>query len=177
MKHPLQWLPDRSRKPLFWIFFAWTLILLTLFQLLNRPVSNSTAPFGIISLQLAWTAEKTSAILASWGATAREYAAFGLGFDYLFMTVYAAALALGSLLAAGRHPGLFARLGSWIGLACFLAAILDGLENLGQFQQLFGGQVELAVVIGLLATSKFALILLGILFGLAGWLWPSKLAK
>ncbi len=116
MKHPSQWLPERVRKPLFWIFLAWTLVLMLLFQLLNRPLSTSAAPMGIISLQLAWTAEKTSAILSSWGATAREYAAFGLGFDYLFMSVYAAALALGSLLAAGRHPGFFARLGSWVGL-------------------------------------------------------------
>jgi hypothetical protein len=177
MKHPLQWLPEHVRKPLFWIFLAWTLVLMLLFQLLNRPLSTPAAPMGIISMQLAWTAEKTSAILSSWGATAREYAAFGLGFDYLFMPVYAAALALGSLLATGRHPGLFARLGSWIGLACFLAAILDGLENMGQFLQLFSGQVDLSMLIGIFALGKFSLILLGILYGLAGWLWPGKRAK
>ncbi len=171
MRHPLEFLPPSVRKPLFWAFLAWTLILLALFQPLNRPLMTSAAPSGIISLQLAWTPQNAQSMLDSWNENARLFAAFGLGFDYLFMPVYGLTLALGALLAAGRHPGWFAKLGAWTGWGAFLAAILDGLENLGQFHQLFNGRVELAAIIGVFATIKFSLILTGILYGLTGWLW------
>jgi hypothetical protein len=174
MNHLLDFLPANIRKPLFWAFLTWTLILLAVFQPLNRPLMTSAAPSGVISLQLAWTTQNAQAILDSWDASARLFAAFGLGFDYLFMPVYALALALGSLLAAGRHPGWFARLGSFAAYGSFAAALLDGLENLGQFHQLFNGRVELAAPIGILATLKFGLILAAILYGLAGWLWKKK---
>jgi hypothetical protein len=174
MRHPLEWIPGQIRKPLFWIFLGLTLVLLFLFQPANRPLMTGAAPSGIISLQLAWTPDNALAMLDSWDGTARLFAAFGLGFDYLFMPVYALALALGTLLAAGRHPGGFARLGSWVAYAAFLAAIFDGLENLGQFQELFHGRVDLALVIGFFATVKFTLILIGLAYGLVGWFWKKS---
>jgi hypothetical protein len=172
MKHPLDWIPLQNRKFLFYLFLASSLGLLFLFQPVNRPLTNAAAPGGILSLQLAWTPARAQTMLDSWDAQARLFAAFGLGFDYLFMLVYAIALALGALLAAGRHPGWFDRLGAWAGGGAFLAALLDALENLGQFQQLFHGRADLAAPIGVLATLKFTLILLVLLYGLAGWLWP-----
>lgn len=171
MRHLLDFLPDNVRKPLFGAFLAWTLVLLFLFQPLNRPLTTPAAPSGIISLQLAWTAGRAGEMITSWDANARLFAAFSLGFDYLFMPVYALALALGALLSAGRHPGWFAKLGSWAAYGAFLAAIFDGLENLGQFHELFNGRVDLAALVGVFATIKFILILLGLAYGLAGWLW------
>jgi hypothetical protein len=150
------------------------LVLFSLFMPINRPLMTSAAPSGIISLQVAWTADNARAMVASWDMNARLFAAFGLGFDYLFMPVYAMALALGALLAAGRHPGWFAKLGSWAMYGSFLAAIFDGLENLGQFHELFNGRVDLAALVGVFATLKFTLILLGLAYGLIGWLWPKS---
>jgi hypothetical protein len=174
MKHPLDWIPSQVRRPLFFIFLAWTLVIFFLFLPANRPLITTTSPSGIVSLQLAWTPVRAAAMINTWSVNARLFAAFGLGFDYLFMPVYALALALGSLLAAGRHPGWFARLGVWAACGAFLAAILDGLENFGQFQELFQGRVDLALLVGICATLKFTLILLGLAYGLAGWLWPKK---
>jgi hypothetical protein len=174
MKHLLDWIPDRIRKPLFFIFLAWTLALLFLFQPLNRPLMTDPAPSGIISLQLAWRPETAASMLASWDGSARLFAAFGLGFDYLFMPVYALALALGSLLAAGRHPGSFARLGTWAAWCALLAAGFDGLENFGQFMELFHGRVDLAFLIGIFAMLKFILLLLALVYGLAGWIWARR---
>ena len=172
MRHPLEWIPLKTRKPLFFLFLAWSLVLLILFQFLNRPLMTPPAPSGIISLQLAWTPGKAATMLGSWDGTARQYAAFGLGFDYLFMCVYALALALGALVAAGRHPGWFARLGAWAAYGAFLAAICDGLENYCQVAELFHGRVDLAPLVGIFATVKFALLLIGLVFGLVGWIWP-----
>lgn len=174
MKPLLDWIPSDKRSPLFYIFLAGALAMLFLFQPVNQPLMNADAPAGIVSLQLAWTPERAQSILDSWDARARLFAAFGLGFDYLFMPTYAAALALGALLAAGRHPGWFARLGGWAGGGAFLAALCDALENLGQFHQLFNGRIDLAAPIAVLASLKFALLLLALVYDLAGWLWPKS---
>lgn len=171
MKHPLDFLPSGSRKPLFLAFLAWTAILLVLFQSLNRPLITATTPAGILSLQLAWSPAHAQSMLAAWSGEARLWAAFGLGFDYLFMAIYGLTLSLGTLLAAGRHPGRFAQIGAWMGWSAFLAALCDALENLGQWQQLVNGRIELALPIAALASLKFFLISLGLLYGLTGWLW------
>ena len=174
MKHPLEWIPEKNRKPLFWGFLLLTITILVLFQLLNRPLMTTSAPSGIISLQLAFTPENALVMLDSWDTNARLFAAFGLGFDYLFMLVYTLALAMGALLAAGRHPGWFSYLGVWVGYGALLAGCFDGLENFLQFQQLFHGRLELAFIIGVLAALKFSLIVLGLLYGLTGWLWKKS---
>ncbi|MEW6092856.1 MAG: hypothetical protein AB1531_02715 [Chloroflexota bacterium] len=175
MKHPLEWIPAANRKPLFWAFLIWTLILFAIFRPLGAPLTTPAAPSGIISFEFARTPEAAQAMIASWDSRAQLFAGFGLGFDFLFMPVYALALALGTLLAAGRHPGFFARLGAWFGWGAFVAAGLDAVENIGLWNILLGNVDSAWPVISFWCASfKFGLILLGILYGLAGWFWPKK---
>jgi hypothetical protein len=112
MSHPLDFIPNPTRKSVFFGLLVWTFILFTIFQVLNIPLTTSAAPFGIVSHQLAWTPDKAQAILASWDTRASLFAAFGLGLDYLFMPSYALTGTLGALLAAGRNKGWFSRLGT-----------------------------------------------------------------
>jgi hypothetical protein len=124
---------------------------------------------------LAGTQAKSDEIISSWDAAAQLYAAFGLGFDFLFMPVYATAIALGVLLAAGRHPGKFESLGAWIGWGAFVAALFDSAENVCLFNLLLGnGGADYAGMAATYATVKFGLILLGIALALIGWAWPKK---
>jgi hypothetical protein len=175
MKHPLDFIPDKSRKPLFWAFLAGTVILFAVFRPLGAPLTTSAAPSGIVSFELARTPVNAQAMLDSWDARAQLYAAFGLGFDFLFMPVYALALALGALLAAGRHPGWFAKLGAWIGWGALAAPLFDATENLGLWNSLLGHVNSAWPEVSFWCASfKFGLILLGILYGLIGWLWPKK---
>jgi len=115
MYHPLDFIPDKTRKPLFIALLIWTLILFAIFRPLSAPLTTSAAPSGIVSFELARTPENAQAMVASWDGRAQLFAAFGLGFDYLFMLSYAFAIALACLLAAGRHPGAFAKIGAWLG--------------------------------------------------------------
>ena len=175
MLHPLDFLPNKNRKPIFWAFLVWTLILFAVFRPLGAPLTNSAAPSGIVSFELARTPVNAQAMIDSWDARGQLYAAFGLGFDFLFMPVYALALCLGSLLAAGRHPGPFAKLGAWIGWGAFTAAIFDAVENIGLWNSLLGhAQSAWPAVSFWCACFKFGLIILGIFYGLVGWLWPKK---
>jgi hypothetical protein len=180
MRSLFDFLSPLHRRAIFLALLALTLGLLILFQPLNAPLQTPAAPAGIVSLQLAWTPEKAQAMLDSWGTRASLFAAFGLGFDYLFMASYALTLALAARLAAGRHTpaegpaGWFPRLGLWVATGAFLAAAFDAAENIGQALQLFNRQVGLAPFVGVCATVKFTLIFLGIAYGLIGWLWPKR---
>jgi len=176
MKHPLAFISDSARKPVFFALLTWTLVLFAIFQVLNIPLTTSAAPAGIVSHQFAWTPEKAQAILSSWKGRANLLAAFGLGLDYLFMPSYALTVALGAMLAAGRHSGRLARLGTWAAYGVFTAAGFDALENIGQAQQLLTGVVTTSVTrfVGVCAFMKFTLLLLGILYGLVGWRLPKR---
>jgi len=194
MKHPLESIPSTSRKPLFFAFLAGTLILFAIFRVLDAPLQTSAAPNGIVSFELAGTSFQTQAILDSWqeiaymassvagepvpGMVSRVYAfaAFGLGIDYLFMPVYATALALGILLAAGRHDGWFASFGAWLGWGAYAAALFDAVENFALVRMLLMNQVwsPYPQMAALSATIKFSLLALGLVFALVGWLWPRK---
>ncbi len=176
MNHPLAFISDNARKPVFFALLAWTLVLFAVFQVLNTSLTNSAAPAGIVSHQLAWTPGKAQAILSSWEGRPSLFAAFSLGLDYLFMLSYALTVALGAILAAGRHLGWLSRLGTWAAYGVFTAAIFDALENIGQAHQLLNGVVTAPVThfVGVCAFFKFALLLLGILYGLVGWMLPKK---
>ncbi|MCX6035657.1 MAG: hypothetical protein NTV38_11885 [Chloroflexi bacterium] len=176
MKHPLAFINESSRKPVFFALLAWTLVLFAVFQVLNTPLITSAAPAGIVSHQFAWTPEKTQAILSSWDERASLFAVFGLGLDYLFMLSYALTVALGALLAAGRQSGWLSRLGTWAAYGVFTATAFDSLENIGQAQQLLNGVVTAPMThfVGVYAFFKFTLLLLGILYGLVGWVLLKK---
>src|SRR5512137_1524328 len=99
MHHPLEFVPQNLRKPMFYVFLALTVLIFGIFRFLDAPLRTSTAPNGIVSFELAGGVEDARSMIASWDANARLFAAFGLGFDYLFMPVYAFALSFGLLLA------------------------------------------------------------------------------
>ncbi len=194
MKHPLENIPSTSRKPLFFTFLAGTLILFAVFRVLDAPLRTPAAPNGIVSFELAGTPFQALAIIDSWheqsylassvagepvpGMVSRAYsfAVFGLGIDYLFMPVYATALALGILLAARKHGGWFFTLGAWLGWGAYAAMLLDAVENYALARMLLLDEVwsPYPEVAAFSASSKFFLLLLGLLFALVGWLWPKK---
>ena len=185
MKHPLENIPVTSRKPFFWAFFVGTLVLFVVFRVLDAPLRTPAAPNGIVSFELAGTPEKAFQILVSWGLANDEapivlpkgklYAAFGLGLDYLFMPMYATALALGILLAAGRHTGWFASLGAWLGWGAYAAALFDAVENFALWKVLLGAVFSAwPSVASVCASVKFGLLVLGLVFALVGWSWPKK---
>jgi hypothetical protein len=174
--NPLDFIPNPVRKKVFISLLTWTMLLFAMFQVLNISLTNSVAPLGIVSHQLAWTPAKAQAILASWDTHARMIAAFGLGLDYLFMTSYALTVALGALLAAGRHKGWYASLGSWAALSVFAAVLFDAFENAGQAHHLLNGIISAPVIVitGICSVLKFALLILAILYDLSGWLIPKS---
>ncbi len=184
MKGPLEFLPARTRRPLFLALLIWTLALFAVMQVLNQPLLTPKAPSGIVSLELAGTPERAGSIVLSWSSPAPAstpyrpnlallLASFGLGLDYLFMPSYALSIALGAALVTGRHRGVFAVLGPWAGWGGLAAALFDATENIALFMILKGDFASSWPAVAFWCASlKFALILAGIAYVLSGALLP-----
>jgi len=185
MKHPLEFIPSTNRKPVFLASLVWLVFMTIIMQLVSAPLKTNAAPMGIVSFELAGTPEKAFQIMVSWVTQAPDqpvraieillYTAFGLGIDYLYMPTYALTLALGVLLALGRHKGWFASLGIWIGWGSLAAALFDATENFALWKILLGEfQSAWPMVAAVCATIKFALIMLGLGYAVLGGILPKS---
>lgn len=168
MKHPLEFVPMNFRKPIFYFFLAFTIIIFGVFSFLDQPLQTSAAPGGIVSFELARTLDASQTIVNSWDSNARLFAAFGLGFDYLFMPVYALALSLGLLLAGNGIINWYKTFTTWLGWGAFAAALFDAVENYALWQVLTGNTNSVIPQLAwLCATIKFTLLIIGIITALA----------
>ena len=169
MRHPLEFIPLHLRKPLFYFFFIFTLVIFGIFGQLDQPLRTSEAPDGIVSFELARTLDNSQAMINSWDSNARLFAAFGLGLDYLFMPVYAMALSLGLLLAGHEKTNWYHTLTIWLGWGAFAAAFFDAVENYALWLTLTGNVgSSFPQVAALCAMIKFIFLMAGILAVLAG---------
>ena len=169
MKHPLEFIPLNLRKPLFYVFFAMTIAIFGIFNILDQPLRTDSAPNGIVSFELARKVESAQSIADSWDANARLFAAFGLGFDYLFMSTYALALSLGLLIAVGNKINRYAIFAGWMGWGVFVAALFDAMENYMLWRVLTGDIISpYPEIAAICATIKFILLILGLVTALSG---------
>ena len=201
MQHPLESIPVEYRKRFFITFLSLTLILFAVFRVLDQPLRTPASPNGIVSFELARTPQQAQAIIDVWtgrtiiftdgensnavtvppgepfayNAVPTIHAAFGLGIDYLFMPLYALALAFGILLASQKHEGRIKSLGAVGGYGAFAAALFDAVENFALWQILLGAyESSYPAVAAFCASIKFGLIVFGLLVGFVGWLLPKK---
>jgi len=173
--NPLVFIDPLKRKKVLIFLLLVIFLIFIIFRFLDTPLRTDAAPSGIVSFEIAGSQEKAGQILASWDVRAKLYAAFGLGFDYLFMVVYAISISLICLMVTERHTGWFSRLGIWLGWGAYLAALFDSIENIALWNLLSSDTSQIWPILAIWCASiKFTLILSGILYGVIGWVYPSK---
>ncbi len=157
---------------LFWPLLVATLLVMALFQFLDRPLRTPAAPWGVVSFELAGSVDKARSIIDSWDDQARLSAAFGLGLDYLFMVLYATTIAIACLWSADIYGSLgwwLAGLGGLMAWGVWLAALLDGIENYSLWRLLSGPVSDpWPKIARWCATIKFILITIAMIYGIAG---------
>ncbi|GAB4489212.1 MAG: hypothetical protein Fur0016_21310 [Anaerolineales bacterium] len=168
LRHPLHFVPSNLRKPLFWFSLGLTAACFAVFQILLDPPLKTPLADGIVSYEFARTPQAATAMVESWDSRGRLFAAFSLGFDFLFMPLYATALSLGLLLAAERHQGTWLTLSNLLGWGAYLAIVFDAIENIALFSILAGNLGANPPLAFWCATIKFGLIALGLGYALAG---------
>jgi hypothetical protein len=175
IRNPMHWLDAKHQKKGLITLLILVLTIFFIFRLLDVPLQTEAAPNGIISFELAGTPEKANRILSSWDSHANLFAAFGLGFDYLFMLVYAFSICLASLMVSRKHTGWFSSLGAWIGWSAFFAAFMDAIENFALWNMLARGSISSwPAIASWCASIKFIILICGIVYGLVGWVLPRK---
>lgn len=178
MRHPIESVPRESRKRFFIALLFLTLILFAVFRVLDKPLQTDYAPNGIVSFELAGSPQNAAHMVLTWTEEALLHASFGLGIDYLFMPVYALALAFGTLLAAGRHEGWLKSLGVVAGYGAFAAALFDAVENYALFQILLGAyDSSYPSIATVCATIKFLLLIFGLMYAVIGGVIPKRSAR
>lgn len=173
--HPLEFISADRRRLLFIFFTILAVLMSGIFQFLDKPLQTAEAPFGIVSFELAGSVERVQAMVNSWDAQALLTGAFGLGFDFLFMPIYATALSLAGLLASTRRKGRWETLGKSLGWGAILASGFDACENIFLFTILQGhNYFPIPELAAWCAATKFGLIICVVIYGLVGWFLPAK---
>lgn len=174
-RHPLEFTPPHLRRYLFFVFTVLTVLGFLIFMYLDQPLRTLAAPSGVVSFELAGTVDNSRAMMDSWDDGARLNNAFGLGFDFLFMPLYATGLSLGILLASNRRRGIWPKIGMVLGWGAYVAIVFDSIENMALFSILQGNIVPpYPQTAALCASIKFGLLIFGLIYGIAGWLYPKK---
>ncbi len=159
-------------RRLFLLSLPLTLAVGAALVIFDAPLRTGACPNGIVSFELAGSADDAAAIMESWDPRARIYAGLGLGIDYLYLLAYGTSLGLGCLLlgeSLGRKRAGATRLGRWLAYGMVGAASFDAIENYALIRVLLGSTGELwpRVAWGF-AVPKFGLVILAFLFLIGG---------
>ncbi len=171
-RYPFSWLTITSQRPAFGLGIFLTVILMAAIHVTNLPLENTTAPYGMVSFQLAGNLSGALRILASWNQEAMTSAALNLGIDYLYMVVYSTTIGLGCTLLSRRlayHSSLLALVGVGLSWGIFAALVLDALENYMLILLLFGDrQIIFPVIARWCAIPKFVIVLAALTYLVSG---------
>ena len=159
---PFSWLGEAGQWRLFLLVLFLSVVALVALNEQGKRLVTAESPQGIVTFELVGTADGAARILASWGPEGRVVAGLNLGFDYLFMLVYAVGLSLGASIAA-RQQGRFSEVRKQFGLclawAGLLAGLLDAVENYALIKILFGAGGEFWPTLSRgCARPKFAIV-------------------
>jgi hypothetical protein len=167
IRHPVAVLSRTKRGILFAAALVLTCVLFPALQSLNAPLETPAARWGILSLEMSSTSERSREIVGSWDLSARENAKSGLLLDFLFPLCYATTLTVACFWAAGmfrargyRMTGGLSALVAW---GQWPAAALDYVENIAMWMEVRGSLDQpWPRIAATCATIKFVLILAGL---------------
>ena len=170
MRHPFEALSPRRRGLYFWPLLVLTLALSVVMSYIGRPLITSAAPSGIVSFELAGDVSQARQIIASWSDSARLYAAFSLGLDFLYLVTYSTTIGLACVWVADIsrvRKWSLAGLGVPLAWGLWLAALFDAIENVGLAVILLSTIGEpWPLVARWCAIIKFSLIIIGLIYAL-----------
>lgn len=152
-----------SKRSLYWRW-AWTgvgAVAALLVLLVADGVLKTRTGVGSVDLQMADSGPQVRFLMDHWQVQAdATLAGFLLGFDFLFIALYGAALYFGALVALERlapFPGRLRRLLHALTMVPLLAACFDVCENGLEMTMLFRGPNEMLAAIAYDAsTLKYA---------------------
>lgn len=137
--------------------------LLLALLLINQPLQTPAAPQGMVSFQLAGSADQAHAIVRSWQAEGLGWAKVSLWVDFLFIPAYVLALLLLTRHFTRDRPGIRERVGArWVRALFATAGLSDVSENVLLLNNLSPPTDAVTLSATLCALIKFTALTLGI---------------
>jgi hypothetical protein len=122
----------------------------------GAPLKKAGHQIG--ELELACSSTKAKTIIDDWGPHLTDLALEDIRFDYAFIALYTAALALtgfyGAIVWGGILRGWLARAGTFLGWAMFVAGLMDVFEDLGMAAEI-GGNYAIAPLVCTVSAIKW----------------------
>lgn len=131
--------------------------------LINQPLKTTSAPQGIISFQLAGTAEHAYNILHSWRAEDIVWAKTSLWLDLLYIPTYLLLLIQLTRRLTRDRPGVRERTGArWVFGLFWVAGLSDVTENILLLNNFDPPTDIVSTSAAIVALAKFTGLILGV---------------
>lgn len=150
----------RNRRLFFFFIISFVICFWTLNHF-NQALQNEVSPHGIISFELAKDLSISQDIIAAWDQNhVLEVAGLSIGFDFLYLIIYAFFLSLlVFLIGKPWKSHVVRRITQFFIYLIVIAAFFDVLENIGLIQLLTGNlDQQWASMAYYFAVLKFILI-------------------
>lgn len=142
-------------------------------SLFDTALKNEICENGIVSFELAKNVNNSTSILNSWDTNAKINAGLSLGFDFLFLLVYAGFIAMLIFNINERlwKNKAFYKFGNSLISLIFTAALFDIIENISLIKLLTGDIKQIwSSIAYYAAVIKFTIILICIAYLLINWM-------
>ncbi len=162
--------PQQQKKYLL-VFAVLTVFFMVVFVFIDAPLVSPSAPFGIVSYELAGTETAADAILRDWDSV-MGYAVISLLMDFVFIPTYVITISLGCILAGHslkEHDWPLVSIDSYLVFALITAGVLDIIENTSLLVQIYTlPQTPWPQIAFYAAITKFAFIFIALVYALYG---------
>jgi len=162
---------EKYSNRLFGMLLVLLLISIAMMRYLDSFLITERSPNGIVSLELAKESYMANEMILAWDAIAKTAAGLSMGFDFLFLIIYASfisflILIINKYLFLNSNKRSLGRV--FVGLP-FLAAFFDIIENIALIKLLLGDvQSKWSLIAYYAAVIKFGLLIIVIVYILIG---------
>ena len=158
-------IPKTALLIVFVVLLAGTSAMMIVLQRHGAPLGDPGG-YKIGCLELTLSAGQAEKIVGAWrNKKVLDVALEDIRFDYAFIALYTATLALSCFFGASLFRGWFARAGTILGWAMFIAGPMDVFENLGMNAEI-GGNYAIAPVVFTVSAIKWLISLAAFLYAL-----------
>jgi len=158
--HPVLWIAPEHRSRFFSTIAFGTLLVASVLGMMGQVLHTAHAPFGVLSFELAFTAEALRQMFAEWMPLLATSVGFQLGLDFLLIPLYALSLSA-ALLYSRKDPAQWIHILAWLLL---VAGACDAVENLCLLTCVITGPTDaLALAAGLFASTKFVILVVALI--------------
>lgn len=162
--HPVLWIAPEHRSRFFQVIAFATVGVAAVLGMMGQVLHTPHAPLGVLSFELAFTADALRSMFAEWMLLLATSVGFQLGFDFLLIPLYALSLSA-ALLYSRKEPAPWIHILAWLLL---VAGACDAVENVCLYRCLVAGPTDaMALAAGLFASTKFIILAVALIA------WPA----